>query len=967
MLASSYRRALMRAGASVGALLVAAGAAQAQEAGATVEELIVTAQKKEEAIQDVPIAISAFSAQALEAQKIEGGTDLVKSVPNVTFSKTNFSGYNFQIRGVGTKALAVSTDPAVAISFNNSALIRNRLFEQEYFDVERVEVLRGPQGTLYGRNATGGVVNMITARPKLGEFGAQVEAELGNFDSRRVKAMVNVPIGDDLAIRVAGALTSRSGYGYNATTGSDIDGRELWSGRLSLAWRPTDRFNAEFVWEHFDEDDNRARTSKQLCHRDAGPARVGAIDISNSPMERGMLSQGCKPGSLYEDGAYGTPNGASIPFVTAAQTMSVLGYDAGFNPIFAMKPIDPYGGRMQSRDLRRIESKFDPKYRAKADIYQLNLDVELTPSLQLFSQTLYNQDEYFASQDYNRFTSDPIFNDSNLATPGSRLAITPGGVYTDPQLGASNTIMGLDVVKAKSTQLSQEFRLQSSFDGPFNFSAGVNYLEYETEEDYYVFFNAITLVAESFFNAAINGGTSSACAAGATTGCVYIDPNPVDRINGRGHNYYRSQNPYKLSSRAAFGEVYWEVADNLKITAGLRYTMDRKRFTLMPTQLLMAPNIGGGYVNEGFRTTGRISQEWKEMTGRVGFDWKPTVPFTDETMVYAFLSRGYKGGGANPPGIDADPNWLYFPAQPATYRPEFVNAFEVGTKNVLLGGSLVLNGAAFYYDYSDYQISKIVDRTAVNENFDAKVWGAELEAIWAPTRDLRFNASLGFLKTRLADGAQSIDMMDRLQGNTDYLVVKPWSQLTSNCVVPKAIVGKLMASPMYAGQNGFPLQFLCGGGLLGDLRPGGSWAALYGVSFDPATQSPNGGAGFMADLGGNELPNSPHWTASLGAQYTWHIGDSWEATLRGDYYRQGESYARIYNTEFDRLKAWDNLNLALTVAKPDSGLQLQLYVKNVFDESPITDAFLNSDDSALTTNVFTLDPRLVGLSVRKTF
>src|SRR3546814_2159860 len=89
------------------------------------------------------------------------GSELVRAVPNVSFSKSNFASYNFSIRGIGTKALSVASDPAVAVSFNNTPLIRNRLFEQEYFDVERVEVLRGPQGTLYGRNATGGVVNMI--------------------------------------------------------------------------------------------------------------------------------------------------------------------------------------------------------------------------------------------------------------------------------------------------------------------------------------------------------------------------------------------------------------------------------------------------------------------------------------------------------------------------------------------------------------------------------------------------------------------------------------------------------------------------------------------------------------------------------------------------------------------------------------------------------------------------------------
>ncbi|WP_286772713.1 TonB-dependent receptor plug domain-containing protein, partial [Sphingomonas sp. 66-10] len=125
------------------------------------QDVIVTAQKVREKVQDVPIAISVFTAKVLNDQKIEGGSELLRGTPNVSFSKTNFASYNFQIRGIGTQALSVTTDPAVAVSFNSMPLVRNRLFEQEYFDVDRVEVLRGPQGTLYGRNATAGVINMI--------------------------------------------------------------------------------------------------------------------------------------------------------------------------------------------------------------------------------------------------------------------------------------------------------------------------------------------------------------------------------------------------------------------------------------------------------------------------------------------------------------------------------------------------------------------------------------------------------------------------------------------------------------------------------------------------------------------------------------------------------------------------------------------------------------------------------------
>src|SRR5690606_4318814 len=126
----------------------------------------------------------------------------------------------------------------------------------------------------------------------------------------------------------------------------------------------------------------------------------------------------------------------------------------------------------------------------------------------------------------------------------------------------------------------------------------------------------------------------------------------------------------------------------------------------------IAGNAPGG---RGYPANADIRQEWREPTGRIIVDWKPDLAFTDDTMIYASLSHGYKGGGANPPAI-ATPAGFYNArnsggAAPPTFEPEFVNALEAGTKNTLLGGALILNASAFYYDYEGYQVSKIVDRS----------------------------------------------------------------------------------------------------------------------------------------------------------------------------------------------------------------------------------------------------------------
>jgi outer membrane receptor protein involved in Fe transport len=936
-----------------------------------IQEIIVTAQKRAESIQKVPIAISAFTAKNLDEYKIEGGAELLRAIPNVNFSKSNFTGYNFSIRGVGTKAVSVTTDPAVAVSFNNTPLIRNRLFEQEYLDVERVEVLRGPQGTLYGRNATGGVVNMISAKPT-DKFEGEVEGEVGNYDSRRLRGMINIPITDTFAIRAAGSYTNRSGFDYNSVTDSDVDGRKLWSGRVTLGWKPSPDFNATLIWEHFGEHDDRARTGKQLCTPDAGPTMIGDTPVPDAL--RPELSQGCKPGSLYDAAAYGVPNGLSQPFVQAAAGAVSIGFDGPFgNSVPLINPnVDPYAGVTQSRDLRTIATAIDPRFRARNDVIQLNLDMGVAPGLRAYSQTLYTEDHYYSLQDYNRFNSNPVFNDSNNATDffGSPLVggLTPGGVFTDPQLGPSNRILSADVTKSRSTQWTQEVRLQSSFSGPINFSVGANYLHFHVNEDYYVFNNLFTALAEGLFNGGNTipfGGSIADCPPGDTSGCVYIDPNPINKINGQGHNYFRSHNLYSVDSYAAFGEAYWRIRDNLKLTAGLRWTDDQKTTTPIPSQLLLAPGqVGGGFENAGYPEDPDIKQSWKKVTGRFALDWTPRLSFTDSTLFYASFSRGYKGGGTNSPGIDANPEVFQFQAQPSTFKPEYLNAFEIGTKNTLDGGRITLNASAFYYDYKNYQISKIIDRAAVNENFNAHTWGFEMEATWRPVPRLRLNANLGYLGTRLASGSKSIDVMNRTQGNPDYVEVRPWVQLTSNCIAPRDKVEKILANPF---SPAVALAALCGGaGQFGNFQPGSFFSQLYGFTYNPLTDAPNGGQGIAADVGGNELPNAPHWTFNIGAQYGFEV-DSWEVTPRIDFYVQSASWARIYNTPYDRLKSWSNTNISLTFEEKRSQFTMQLYVKNLFNKSPITDAFTNSDDSGLTTNVFTLDPRIIGLSLKKRF
>lgn len=125
--------------------------------------------------------------------------------------------------------------------------------------------------------------------------------------------------------------------------------------------------------------------------------------------------------------------------------------------------------------------------------------------------------------------------------------------------------------------------------------------------------------------------------------------------------------------------------------------------------------------------------------------------------------------------------------------------------------------------------------------------------------------------------------------------------------------------------------------------------------------------GVAAKLKGNELPGSPNWTASIGAQYSFDVLDGWEGTVRGDYYRQGDSYARVFNTSVDQLKGWANANLSFRLVNDERGLEIEGYVKNVFNKRAITDVFLMDEALGQVANAVFTEPRIIGVSLQKTF
>lgn len=220
-------------------------------------DIIVTARRREEAVQDIPLAVQAFSGEDLQEKRIQNAVDLSKIVPALTSAQSSRDEENYVIRGQSGSGASISGQQVtVPAYFAEVPLpIGDGGGPGYYYDLQNVQVLKGPQGTLFGRNSTGGAVLFEPQRPRM-ELGGYMIAEYGNYDNRGVEGALNVPMGSTLALRVAGKVLKRDGFTYNVTNKEYQDDRSFASGRLSLLWEPSTAFSNVLVADIFRSNTN---------------------------------------------------------------------------------------------------------------------------------------------------------------------------------------------------------------------------------------------------------------------------------------------------------------------------------------------------------------------------------------------------------------------------------------------------------------------------------------------------------------------------------------------------------------------------------------------------------------------------------------------------------------------------------------------------------------------------------------
>ncbi len=623
-----YRNLLATNAATTALLALAAGIpsqGRAAEGSSVTDEIVVTAQRREENVQDVGIAITAFSADQMKELGFTEAVDLVAQSPGLSVARPGAGSINiFSIRGVTQADYGPNQEGPVALYVDEAYISQNVVTNFGLYDLERVEVLRGPQGTLFGRNATGGLVQYVTRKPSQ-DSDASVEVQLGSDGRRRVEAAVGGGFSDTVSGRISGVRNLSDGLMENSI-GKDGQAADDYSARGQLLFEPSDDLSI-LVKGQYSKDDS----------------------------DRGNY--------FHETGDAGA--------FTLAPATDFFGYRDDDS--------DPWTGDWDFNGFN------------KAEVAQSTVKVDW----ELGAVTLSYVGDY---QDI----------DHNY---GEDSDVSPANVF--------NYTQATDV-----RQWSQELRVAWAGDG-VRAVGGLYLLDIDGDysRDSLVFGQEDFDWSEAFFGIPEPGG-------------------------------YRLADQFAQGTKtyAVFAQGDFDLTETLTLTAGARWTHDKKDYTFQQAWL----GAEGLYVFFEGAAPGdvpyfdyRNSISDGDWSGKFQLNYKPS----DDILWYGSINRGIKSGGFNSP-VDAtgllatniDEQFIPFDQNNAVmeYAGEVLTAYEAGLKSTWLDGKARFNASIFYYDYSDYQISNFVGVTQTVFNSDGRLWGGEVEIASSPIEglDLLLGASL---------------------------------------------------------------------------------------------------------------------------------------------------------------------------------------------------------------------------------
>lgn len=660
--------------------------------GMQLEEVVVTAQKRAESSQDTPISITAFSEANVENRRISNIADLIGNVPGVNgFSAPGSrasSGLN--MRGVsGGSPANLSLDPAVATYLDGVYVGKLVGSAMDVAEIERIEVLRGPQGTLYGRNATGGAVNFISKKPT-GEFGGRITGSLGNYDYWAIKGNVNLPalgeVGEglgELASSFGFQTRQRDDFYKNSNSGEqDFDNLDREAYRIALQWTPRDNFVADYVYDKNKLDEHNAL--QQVV-------AFNPVDAAGNVPRMTALR-----GTLQQAMAYSTIPGAD-PRISSRWIPSLN------------KTIDSYQRAIDQGEGRvtRGTADFAPYTESDVEGHALTLtwdagDMGLLGDVTFKSITAHRELDMYVYGD--------------IEDLDSRLDANGVGAMTDLVHLTLGQIYGAAYDQGIPIQFLPIDALWGGID-----ELGAFHSKQDTQSDYKQFSQEIHMVGTTDNLEYVLGAYYFDDESSYLRKAIFAAP-----VGGFGPQAYDNS----TEAFAVFGQATMRPSildDRLALTLGLRYTEETKEI-----------DYDYSAVVSPFGVTPARATSNKANFYNMSGNFTIAYDMADSANVFLRYATGYRSGGFNGEIFDN------------AFKEETIEQWELGIKSDWWDRRLRINGSIYTYIWEDVQVSQIktdggVATSLITNAGKADRWGGELEVTVAPAEDLIVSLSYAYV------------------------------------------------------------------------------------------------------------------------------------------------------------------------------------------------------------------------------
>ncbi len=682
-------------------LALAASSTTAQNA---LEEVVVTAQKRTENVQDVPISISVFSADNIENLTARNLTDLGRFTAGVEMVSLETLQPSYSIRGVETNDWTVGSDPAVAVYIDGVYAARGAGAEVALVDLARIEVLKGPQGTLFGRNATGGAIHLITQKPVFEQEG-RAKVSVGNYNRLDAELTWNQPLGDTAALRLSAFSRQRDGFIENLGD-KDLNEEDKQSIRGALLWDASPE--TEVLWRmEFSQLDQHSAAHQTLIapvFENANPGRrysdFGKIHTDYINLEkRDLFATSVEVNHNFDDMTF-----TSITAWREFETELDEDLDGSNNLDYVFNSNNPEENDYFSQEFRLTGANERMKWTLGATFSREHVSHETTAVFNV--STL----ESFGWAEILKGAGDGGVFDQFL---GAIAGQTPEDIaYLS---GLNNSELAVMLPEFRATQR------EAGLDGIAAASFVWNFLD----------------------------------EAGGLAG-LGISDNPfigIPQILGDLGPRIAAYEPWieqvdssgTYTSYAIYGDTTISLGDKTNLSVGLRYTYDDKEFSLFTQyqNTIVGAPFGLAFYNSGQPVLDTTqSDTWDNISGRLVLDYA----LQEDVMLYASIATGFKSGGFN--------SLNFTPDVDTSYDEEEVLNYEIGMKGQFFDSTLQLNVSGFFYDYENLQELKLLGQPLPSytlRNSDAEGYGVEIEAYWLATENLTLSGNYSWLQTEYTD------------------------------------------------------------------------------------------------------------------------------------------------------------------------------------------------------------------------